>query len=113
MNATFKAATALLATYLLFGVAQASTDEASESGSKTAPGVMEKTGNAIEHGAKATVKGIEHGTKAAVNGVKRGAKAAANGIEHGAQATGKAVHKVARKIGISKTADTEAEDGKP
>ncbi len=113
MNATFKTAALLAATCLFLSVAQAGTTEAGESGSEKAPGAMEKTGNAIEHGAKATAHGIERGTKAAVSGVKRGAKAAANGIERGAQATGRAAHKVARKIGISKTSDAEAPSDKP
>lgn len=112
MSATFKTAL-LAATCLFFSVAQAGTEEASGSGTESAPGAMEKTGNAIEHGAKATASGIERGTKAAVSGVKRGAKAAASGIERGAQATGKAARKVARKIGVSNTADSEAQNPKP
>jgi len=113
MNAMFKVSAVLAATCLFLGVAQAGTNEAGESGTEATPGVIEKTGNAIEHGAKAAASGIERGTKAAVRGVKRGAKAAAGGIEHGAQATGKAAHKVAEKIGISKTADTEPQNDKP
>ena len=103
MNATFKTAALLAATCLFLSVARADTTETDESG----------TGNAIERGAKATAHGIERGTKAAVRGVKRGAEAAANGIERGAQATGRAAHKVAGKMGISKTSDTEAESAKP
>lgn len=113
MNAAFKTAALLAATCLFLGIAQAETKEASESGTETAPSALEKTGNAIEHGAKATASGIERGTKAAVRGVKRGAKAAADGIEHGAQATGRAAHKVAGKIGIDKTADPESPNDKP
>jgi hypothetical protein len=113
MNATFKAAALVAASCLFFSLAQASTNETSESGTETSPGVIEKTGNAVEHGAKATASGIERGAKATVRGVKRGAKAAANGIERGARATGKAAHKVAKKIGISNTADTESQDAKP
>ena len=113
MNTTLKAVALLAATCLFFGLAQAATNEAGESGTETSPGVIEKTGNAIEHGAKATANGIERGAKAAVKGIKRGAKAAANGIERGARATGKAAHKAAEKIGVSDTTETGAQDAKP
>ena len=116
MNTTAKAAAIFLATCLFFSIAQAGTTETGESGteSESAPSVVEKTGNAIEHGAKATVSGIERGSKAALRGVKRGAGAVANGIEHGVRATGKAAHKVAKKIGISNTntSDTEVQNDK-
>lgn len=56
--------------------------------------VIEKTGAAIEHGAKAAASGIE-----------RGAKAAAHGVERGAQATGRALSRASQKIGITKASD--------
>lgn len=111
MSATLKAAL-IAATCLFFSIA-AGADETSETGTASAPGALEKTGKAIEHGAKATASGIERGTKAAVKGVKRGANAAASGIERGAQATGKAARKVVKKMGLSNTADSETQDAKP
>ena len=101
MKITFQAATVLLATHLLFGLAQASEGETTSQGATSSPSVIEKTGNAIERGAHAVVRGV-----------KRGANATARGIEHGAQATGRAAHKVSKKIGIS-SSDTKAEDSKP
>ena len=112
MSATLKAAL-IAATCLFFGIALAGADEASETGTASAPGALEKTGKAIEHGAKVTANGIENGTKAAVKGVKRGANAAASGIERGAQATGNAARKVVKKLGLSDTADAEAQNAKP
>lgn len=113
MKTMLKTAALLAASCLLLGLAQASTQEGGESGTQAAPGALEKTGKAIEHGAKAAAGGIERGAKAAVHGVKRGAKAAADGVERGARATGKAAHKVAKKIGISDTPDSGEQDGKP
>ena len=59
------------------------------------PTVIERTGAAIEHGAKA-----------ATHGVERGAKAAAHGVKRGAQATGRALSKASQKVGISKGSDS-------
>lgn len=101
MNATFKSTLAIVVTCLFCSVTQAVENDANESGTEKAPSTIEKTG-----------KAIERGSNAAVRGVKRGAEAAAHGIERGAQATGRAVHKVAKKIGISDTANSEAETGK-
>lgn len=68
------------------------------------PGVIEKTGNAVEHGAKKTVETVERGAHAAGRGIKKGAKVVAEGVEHGAHAVGNAAGKVARKVGIDDTA---------
>jgi len=106
----------LAATCLHFGVAQADTTEAGEGQPATAPGPVDKAGNAVGHAAKATANGIERGANAAVRGVKRGATAAGRGIEHGAQATGRAAQKVGKKLGLSETADpqpTNTQDAKP
>lgn len=73
-------------------------------GETSSPTVLEKTGAAIEHGAKA-----------AANGVERGAKAAGHGIERGLQATGRALNKasdkVSDKLGIGKPAGGEKTNG--
>jgi hypothetical protein len=71
--------------------AQAESSQAPEK----SPTVIERTGVAIERGAKA-----------AANGIERGAKATAHGVERGAQATGRALNKVSQKIGISKGSDS-------
>jgi hypothetical protein len=71
--------------------AQAESSHATEK----SPTVIERTGAAIERGAKA-----------AANGIERGAKATAHGVERGAQATGRALNKVSEKIGISKGSDS-------
>jgi hypothetical protein len=76
---------------LLVMTAQAESSHATEK----SPTVLERTGAAIERGAKATANGIE-----------RGAKATAHGVERGAQATGRALKKVSQKIGISKDSDS-------
>lgn len=82
----------LLATGCLFLIpAQAEPSQAAEK----PPSVIERTGAAIERGAKATANGIERGTKAA-----------AHGVERGAQATGRALSKASQKIGITKASDT-------
>ena len=81
----------LLASGCLFMMtAQAESSHATEK----SPTVIEKTGAAIERGAKA-----------AANGIERGAKATAQGVERGAQATGRALNKVSEKIGISRNSD--------
>ena len=70
----------LLASGCLFMMtAQAESSHATEK----SPTVIEKTGAAIERGAKAT----------------------AQGVERGAQATGRALNKVSEKIGISRNSD--------
>ena len=71
--------------------AQAESDHATEK----APTMSERTGAAIEHGAKVTAHGVE-----------RGAKAAVHGIEVGVQATGRALNKASQKIGIAKASDS-------
>jgi hypothetical protein len=82
----------LLASGCLFVMtAQAESSHATEK----SPTVIERTGAAIERGAKA-----------AANGIERGAKATAHGVERGAQATGRALNKVSQKIGISKGSDS-------
>lgn len=101
MKATFKAVPVLLATCLLCGIAQAGKDDTKDTETRTSPGVIQRTGNAIERGAEAAVKGV-----------KRGATVAAKGIEHGARATGKAAHKVGKKVGVAGD-DAKAEDRKP
>lgn len=86
----------------LAGAHAASNDD----GDTGAPTVIEKTGAAIEHGAKA-----------AANGVERGARAAGHGIERGLQATGRALtkasDKVSEKLGIGKPGDGEKASGNP
>lgn len=83
--------------------AQAAPDS---DGDAKSPTVIEKTGAAIEHGAKATA-----------NGVERGAKAAGHGIERGFQATGRALNKasdkVSEKLGIGKPSDNAKANGNP
>lgn len=71
--------------------AQAESSHATEK----SPTVIERTGAAIERGAKA-----------AANGIERGAKATAHGVERGVQATGRALNKASEKIGISKGSDS-------
>ena len=81
----------ILASCCLFVMtAQAESNHATEK----SPTVIERTGAAIERGAKATANGIE-----------RGAKATAHGVERGVQATGRALKKVSEKVGISKSSD--------
>lgn len=115
MKTTFKTAALLAVTCLLLSQAQAETNEASSTNSsgESSPGVIDKTGAAVSHGAKVAADAVEHGAKAAVNGIERGTKAAANGIERGAQATGRVVKKVAHKVGIGDSAEGEAGTGKP
>jgi hypothetical protein len=72
---------------LLLSAQTASSNE----GAGSSPTVMERTGAAIEHGAKA-----------AANGIERGAKATGQGIERGLQTTGRALNKASQKIGITK-----------
>ena len=89
MKTTFNSAVVLAAISLFVGVAQAETKDANEPEPKAEPSVIEKTGQGIERGAKATEKGI-----------KRGAEATAHGIDRGVKATERVVRKVARKIGL-------------
>ena len=67
-------------------------------GQATSAGPIERTGNAIERGAKATTRGVKRGANAVFRGIKRGAGAVARGVEHGAQATGNTAHKIGKKI---------------
>jgi hypothetical protein len=67
----------------------------SNEGAASSPTVMERTGAAIGHGAKA-----------AANGIERGAKAAGHGIERGVQATGRALSKASQKIWVSKPSNS-------
>lgn len=99
---SFRTLLALAAGCAFLAGAQAAPNNDGEAGSPT---VIEKTGAAIEHGAKATA-----------NGVERGARAAGHGIERGLQATGRALNKasdkVSEKLGIGKPADGEKANGK-
>ena len=91
LKASSKALCPLICGCLFVMAAQAESNHATEK----SPTVIERTGAAIEHGAKA-----------AAHGVERGAKAAAHGIEVGVQATGRALNKVSQKIGITKASDS-------
>ena len=105
---------ALFVTYLLAGTARA--DDANQSATAAEPGVVTKTGNAIEHGAHVTVEAVEKGARAAAHGVKRGVKAAAHGVEKAANAVGNAAGNVAKKVGVSeepKHEESAAEVPKP
>lgn len=94
-------------------VTSAYSAEGTEAPSGTDPGVVTKTGNAIEHGAKKTVEAVEHGARAAGRGIKKGAKYVAEGVEHGAHAVGNAAGHVAEKVGgESKAAEPAPEAGK-
>lgn len=93
----------LVATLILLGNAETKANEAAESDTTTASGVVVKVEKAIERGAKAAANGVEHGAKAAASGVKRGVRAAASGVERGAKATSNAAHTVAEKVGGSPT----------
>jgi hypothetical protein len=113
MNTILKTAVALTSMFILLGHAEAGSEEPpAESTTSTAPGVVDKVGNAVARGAKAAASGVERGVKAAAGGVERGAKAAASGIErgakatargveHGAKATASAASRVAGKVGSS------------
>lgn len=95
MSRSLKPLSLLAAACLLMMTAQADSGESpkADAGNQS-PTVIEKTGAAIEHGAKAAASGIE-----------RGAKAAAHGVERGAQATGRALSRASQKIGITKASD--------
>jgi hypothetical protein len=88
----FKFLTVMVAGCVLLLSAQAAS---SNEGAAHTPTVMERTGAAIGHGAKA-----------AANGIERGAKAVGHGIERGVQATGRALSKVSRKVGITKPSNS-------
>ena len=98
---SFKPLLPLVACCALLTGAQAAPNN---DGDTSSPTVIERTGTAIEHGAKATA-----------NGVERGARAAGHGIERGLQATGRALNKasdkVSEKLGIGKPADGEKANG--
>lgn len=101
MNTILKTAAALTSVFILLGHAQAASEEPAESSTSTAPGVVDKVGNAVARGAKAAASGVERGVKAAASGIERGAKATARGVEHGAKATASAANRVAGKVGGS------------
>jgi hypothetical protein len=77
----------LLAALCLSSAAQAET-----------PAWVDKTTNAVEHGAQAAGNGIQRGMHAAGNGIATGYHATVRGIKRGAEATGNAFHKVGEKL---------------
>lgn len=91
VNASLKALLPLACGWLFVTATQAESTHAPEK----SPTVIQRTGAAIERGAKATAHGIE-----------RGAKATAHGIEVGVQATGRALKKASQKIGLAKDEDS-------
>jgi phage-related protein len=86
----------LLVSLLCISVAQAESSEAAQSGDS----VIDKTGNAIAKGAKATANGVEFVVEKTVNGIKHGANATTNAMNRGGHATGKALGKAADKVGV-------------
>ena len=80
LKASSKALCPLICGCLFIMAAQAESNHATEK----SPTVIERTGSAIE----------------------RGAKAAAHGIEVGVEATGRALNKISQKIGITKPSDS-------
>ena len=65
MNTILKTAVALTSVFILLGHAEAASEEPAEATTSTAPGVVEKVGNAVARGAKAAASGVERGVKAA------------------------------------------------
>lgn len=63
------------------------------------PGMMERAGTAIKHGAEATGSAIKHGAEKTGEVIKHGAEATGSAIKHGAEKTGEFVGKGVEKTG--------------